>query len=68
MCYFYYTSEKVVVPNDKPYIILEGDLDHYPVIEFGDGGNVVTSPTFIAHADNFIAKNIIFKVKCARLS
>ncbi|KAI5326310.1 hypothetical protein L3X38_035384 [Prunus dulcis] len=53
--------EKVVVPKEKPYIILEGDLDHYPVIEFGDGGNVVTSPTFIAHADNFIAKNIIFK-------
>lgn len=55
------SSEKVEIK--KPYIILEGDLNHPPVIEFGDAGSVVDSPTFKLNADNFVARNIVFKVK-----
>lgn len=57
------SSEKVTIPQDKPYIILEGNPNHLTTIEFGDAGSVVDSPTFKAHADNFVAKNIVFKVK-----
>lgn len=60
------SSEKVTIPQDKPYIILEGDPKHLTVIEFGDAGSVVNSPTFKSLADNFVAKNIVFKVKHLR--
>ncbi|XP_024190042.1 probable pectinesterase 29 [Rosa chinensis] len=52
-------SEKVEIK--KPYIILEGDRDQQTVIQYGDGGNVVTSPTFKLNADNFVARYIVFK-------
>ncbi|XP_062026566.1 probable pectinesterase 29 [Rosa rugosa] len=54
-------NEKVTIPQDKPYIILEGNPNHLTTIDFGDAGSVVASPTFKAHADNFVAKNIVFK-------
>ncbi|CAB4284041.1 unnamed protein product [Prunus armeniaca] len=53
--------EKIVIPKDKPYIILQGDLKYPSVVEYGDGGNVVESPTFKLEADNFVARNIVFK-------
>ncbi|KAK9949213.1 hypothetical protein M0R45_004746 [Rubus argutus] len=59
--------EKVTIPQDKPYIILEGDRKHLTVIEFGDAGSVVNSPTFKSLADNFVAKNIVFKNTYNRL-
>ncbi|PQM33447.1 putative pectinesterase 29 [Prunus yedoensis var. nudiflora] len=54
-------KEKVVIPKEKPYIILEGEANQLTSIEFGEGGNVVESPTFKLFADNFVARNIIFK-------
>ncbi|XP_050384366.1 probable pectinesterase 55 [Argentina anserina] len=55
--------EQIEIPREKPYIILEGDPnDHFTVIESGlYGGDVEKSPTFTLHADNFVAKNIVFK-------
>lgn len=59
---FFICSEKIVIPKDKPYIILQGDPKYPSVVEYGDGGNVVESPTFKLEADNFVARNIVFKV------
>ncbi|KAM5561009.1 hypothetical protein ABKV19_021898 [Rosa sericea] len=60
--------EQVEIPRDKPYIILQGDPNHFPVIEYGsDAGDVVKSPTFKLHADNFVARNIVFKNTYNRL-
>ncbi|KAL6133358.1 hypothetical protein ACLB2K_065595 [Fragaria x ananassa] len=60
--------EKVEIPQDKPYIILEGDPNHFPVIEYGsDAGDVVKSPAFKLYADNFVARNIVFKNTYNRL-
>lgn len=52
-----------MIPRNKPYIILEGDPRHVTAIEYGDFGSVIDSPTFKLFADNFVARNIIFKVK-----
>lgn len=57
-----YFREEVVIPRDKPYIILEGDPHGLTTIEYGDAGNVVESPTFKLQADNFMARYITFKV------
>ncbi|KAM0991919.1 hypothetical protein ACFX13_010419 [Malus domestica] len=54
-------TEKVQIAVDKPYIYIEGDSDRQPVIQYADGGSILTSPTFKARADNFVARNIIFK-------
>lgn len=56
-------SEKVMIPRDKPYIVLEGHPKYLTAIEFGDAGSVAKSPTFTLLADNFVARNILFKVK-----
>nr|XP_011466348.1 PREDICTED: probable pectinesterase 29 [Fragaria vesca subsp. vesca] len=53
--------EKVVIPQEKPYIILEGHPKFLTAIEFGDFGSVGKSPTFTLLADNFVARNILFK-------
>ncbi|KAI6692340.1 hypothetical protein NL676_020050 [Syzygium grande] len=54
-------SEKVVVPGDKPCIVLEGNSASDTMIEWGDGGDVNKSATFTLYADNFKARNIGFK-------
>ncbi|KAL6139141.1 hypothetical protein ACLB2K_064418 [Fragaria x ananassa] len=61
--------EKVEIPQDKPYIIIEGNpnrfahFPQFPVIEFEtDAGDVVKSPAFKLHADNYVARNIVFKL------
>ncbi|KAL6146492.1 hypothetical protein ACLB2K_057171 [Fragaria x ananassa] len=53
--------EKVEIPREKPYIILEGNPNGLTTIEYGDAGNVVESPTFKLQADNFIARHVTFK-------
>ncbi|XP_030459728.1 putative pectinesterase 10 [Syzygium oleosum] len=54
-------KEKVVVPADKPCIVLEGNSASDTMIEWGDGGDVNKSATFTLYADNFKARNIGFK-------
>ncbi|KAM1048358.1 hypothetical protein EV1_027276 [Malus domestica] len=54
-------TEKVMIPKEKPYIVLEGDPKFPATIEYGDAGSVIDSPTFKLFADNFVARSIIFK-------
>ena len=57
------SSEKVVIPRDKPYIILEGESRRASVIQYGDSGSSLDSTTFKLYAGNFLARDITFKVK-----
>ncbi|KAF9605480.1 hypothetical protein IFM89_017499 [Coptis chinensis] len=52
--------EKVVIPQDKPYIILEGDESATTTILWNDYDDI-EKPTFAVLADNFVAKSISFK-------
>ncbi|KAK3418725.1 hypothetical protein EUGRSUZ_H03296 [Eucalyptus grandis] len=56
-------KEKVVIPADKPCIVLQGRTASDTVIEWGDGGEVNKTATFTLYAENFKAKNIRFEVK-----
>ncbi|PIA46379.1 hypothetical protein AQUCO_01500128v1, partial [Aquilegia coerulea] len=51
--------EKVQIPLDKPYILLEGEGSKSTVIEWNDCDNI-DKPAFGAYADNFVAKYIGF--------
>lgn len=55
-------SEKVTIQRDKQFIVLEGENSHTTVISWEAGGNVVESSTFTMLADNFVARDIAFKV------
>jgi hypothetical protein len=57
------SSEKVQIPQDKQYIILEGENNSLSVIQYGDFGSSLESSTFQLYADNFMARDITFKVK-----
>ncbi|XP_018715959.2 probable pectinesterase 55 [Eucalyptus grandis] len=54
-------KEKVIVPSDKPCIVLEGSSASKTIIEWGDAIEVVKSATFTVYAENFKAKDIMFK-------
>ncbi|KAK9902540.1 hypothetical protein M0R45_001477 [Rubus argutus] len=60
-------SEKIVIPKDKPYIILEGDSKYLTTIEWGDAGHVRNSSTFTLLASNFVARHVYFKNTYDRL-
>ncbi|KDP23394.1 hypothetical protein JCGZ_23227 [Jatropha curcas] len=53
--------EKVEVPVDKQFIILQGESRKTTRIQYGDCGSSTRSSTFILNADNFVAVNISFK-------
>ena len=58
------SSEKVEISaEDKPYIILQGENRVMTVIQWGDFGRSLESSTFKLLADNFMAREITFKVK-----
>ncbi|KAM6578636.1 hypothetical protein CsatB_030473 [Cannabis sativa] len=54
-------NEKVSIERRKQFIFLEGERRSTTMIAWGDGGDVVKSPTFSSHADNFVATRITFK-------
>ncbi|KAK9996356.1 hypothetical protein SO802_021042 [Lithocarpus litseifolius] len=54
-------NEKVIISQDKPYIILEGESLSRTVIQWGDFGSTLESATFKLYADNFMARGITFK-------
>ncbi|KAF8018315.1 hypothetical protein BT93_H3264 [Corymbia citriodora subsp. variegata] len=54
-------KEKVMIPGNKPCIVLVGNSASDTVIEWGDGGIVNQSATFTLYAENFKARNILFK-------
>ncbi|OVA13603.1 Pectinesterase [Macleaya cordata] len=53
--------EKVVIPKDKPFILLEGEGRSRTMIQWGDHGQLNESPTFRSFADNFVARRVGFK-------
>jgi pectinesterase len=59
-------SEKVLVPLNKSFILLEGEGKDQTFIEWADhaGGDTVTasSPTFTSYPTDFMARDISFKV------
>ncbi|KAF7099516.1 hypothetical protein CFC21_101144 [Triticum aestivum] len=58
-------TEKVTVPFNKSFILLEGEGRLQTSIEWADhaGGSSTTAdtPTFASHADDFMARDITFK-------
>ncbi|KAI4976966.1 probable pectinesterase 29 [Hordeum vulgare subsp. vulgare] len=58
-------TEKVVVPFNKSFVLLEGEGRLQTSIEWADhaGGSSTTAdtPTFASHADDFVARHITFK-------
>ena len=57
------SSEEVEISEDKPYIILQGENRMMTVIQWGDFGSSLESSTFKLLTDNFMAREITFKVK-----
>jgi hypothetical protein len=57
------SREKVEIPPDKPYIVLQGESNRITLIQWGDFGDSERSATFNLYADNFVARDITFKVK-----
>ncbi|XP_010674634.2 probable pectinesterase 55 [Beta vulgaris subsp. vulgaris] len=54
-------NEKVIIPREKPFIVLEGDGRRKTIIQASDGGTFFQSTTFSLLAANFVARNITFK-------
>nr|DAD38290.1 TPA_asm: hypothetical protein HUJ06_008931 [Nelumbo nucifera] len=54
-------NEKVRIPKEKPFIVLEGENRRTTIIQWNDHGNAITSCTFALFAENFVARNISFK-------
>ncbi|KAG8656738.1 hypothetical protein MANES_03G001000v8 [Manihot esculenta] len=52
--------EKVKIPSDKPYLILEGEGERTTFIVWGDHDSTLQSPTFMSSADNIVVRNISF--------
>ncbi|KAK7856795.1 putative pectinesterase 29 [Quercus suber] len=53
--------EKLLIPYDKPYIILKGVAKTKTLVEWGDHDNLAQSPTFTSQADHIVAKSISFR-------
>ncbi|KAL5853805.1 hypothetical protein ACOSQ3_008923 [Xanthoceras sorbifolium] len=53
--------EKVMIPREKPFIMLDGEGQATTLIQFNDFGNSITSSTFQLRAENFVARGITFK-------
>lgn len=55
-------SEQVSIQQGKQFIVLEGESSRTTVISWEAGGSVTESAAFTMLADNFVARNITFKV------
>ncbi|XP_058077614.1 probable pectinesterase 29 [Magnolia sinica] len=53
--------EKVTVPEDKPFIYIQGEGAQFTMITWDDAKNTEESSTFAIRADNFVAKYITFE-------
>ncbi|XP_042486105.1 probable pectinesterase 29 [Macadamia integrifolia] len=53
--------EKVMIPMDKPFILLQGERRNNTIISWDDHTTLAESPTFSSFADNFSARHIGFK-------
>jgi hypothetical protein len=55
--------EKLTIPHDKPYIIIQGEGMKKTIVEWDDHASTLQSPTFSAGADHIVVKFITFKVR-----
>ncbi|XP_077212785.1 putative pectinesterase 66 [Tasmannia lanceolata] len=53
--------EKVTIPMDKPFILLEGSGNSHTIIDWGASATTESSATFRVDASDFVAKAIGFK-------
>ena len=53
--------DKVNIPVDKPYILLEGNGAKATIIRWNDHSETHESATFTSLVDNFVAKDINFE-------
>ncbi|GMY26826.1 probable pectinesterase 29 [Fagus crenata] len=53
--------EKLLIPYEKPYIILKGTAKKETLVEWEDHEDLAQSPTFTSQADNIVAKSISFR-------
>ncbi|KAK2453545.1 pectinesterase [Trifolium repens] len=53
--------EKLTIPHDKPYIIIQGEGMKKTIVEWDDHASTLQSPTFSAGADHIVVKFITFK-------
>lgn len=61
-CFFPGCREKVVVPVDKPFITVSGEDASNTVITWGDGGDIIHSPTLTVLASDFIGRYLTIQV------
>ncbi|XP_058084041.1 probable pectinesterase 29 [Magnolia sinica] len=54
-------KEQVIVPIEKPFIMLEGDGPRSTIISWGDAEDLIASATFSVWAGNFVARRITFE-------
>lgn len=54
--------EKIVVPNDKPFITLSGTENSNTIITWKDGGSIFDSPTLSVLASDFVARYLTIQV------
>ena len=55
--------EKIKIDRDKEYIVLEGRGRSRTTVTFDAHDSTADGSTFAVHADNFVAKDITFKVR-----
>jgi pectinesterase len=55
--------EKLTIPHDKPYIIIQGEGMKKTIVEWDDHANTAQSPTFFTMADHIVVKFITFRVR-----
>ncbi|KAK2453547.1 pectinesterase [Trifolium repens] len=53
--------EKLKIPHDKPYIIIQGEGMKKTIVEWDDHANTAQSPTFFSMADHIVVKFITFR-------
>ncbi|KAL9324874.1 hypothetical protein ACSQ67_005519 [Phaseolus vulgaris] len=53
--------EKVMIPEDKPYVVLKGVGKRCTIVEWDDHDSSAQSPTFLSMADNIVVKAITFR-------
>ncbi|KAL9234700.1 hypothetical protein vseg_009538 [Gypsophila vaccaria] len=49
-------KEKILVPSNKPFIILSGRIAETTIITWDDSGDIWTSPTFTVLAPDFVGR------------
>ena len=55
--------EKIIIPNDKPFIIRKGEAKDKTQVVWGDHETLAQSPTFKSSADNIVIKSMSFTVR-----